>query len=347
MAQLFSPFTLRGLTLRNRIAMSPMCMYSAGEDGMATDFHLAHLAARATGGVGLILTEATAVEARGRISVNDLGLWNDAQIEPLARVVRLCKAQGAAICVQLAHAGRKAWTPQKGTGPLPAVAPSAIPFDADWVTPHALSRHEIEGIVSAFRAAAQRAVAAGFDAAELHGAHGYFLHQFLSPIANQRSDEYGGSFENRARLLFRVADAVREALPESMPLVVRLSCTDYIQGGLTLDDQVQVARGLKVHGVDLVDCSSGGITPALPPVGPGYQIPFAERLRREAGIATMAVGMITTPEMAEEVVRNGRADAVALGRELLRSPHWPLHAARSLAHDVDWPRQYQRAKPTN
>jgi 2,4-dienoyl-CoA reductase-like NADH-dependent reductase (Old Yellow Enzyme family) len=347
MAQLFSPFTLRGVTLRNRIAMSPMCMYSAGEDGKATDFHLAHLAARATGGVGLIITEATAVEARGRISGNDLGLWNDAQIEPVARIVRLCKAQGAAVCVQLAHAGRKAWTPQKGAGPLPAVAPSAIPFDADWVTPQPLTRPEIDRIVSAFRGSAQRAVAAGFDAVELHGAHGYFLHQFLSPIANQRSDEYGGSFENRARLLLRVVDAVREVLPESVPLVVRLSCTEYLQGGLTLDDQVQVARWLKAHGADLLDCSSGGITPALPPVGPGYQIPFAERLRRDAGIATMAVGMITAPEMAEEVVRNGRADVVAMGRELLRSPHWPLHAARILAHEIDWPRQYQRAKPAN
>jgi 2,4-dienoyl-CoA reductase-like NADH-dependent reductase (Old Yellow Enzyme family) len=345
MAQLFSPFTLRGLTLRNRIAMSPMCMYSAGEDGRATDFHLEHLAARATGGVGLIITEATAVEARGRISANDLGLWSDAQIEPVARIVRLCKAHGAAVCVQLAHAGRKAWTPQKGAGPLPAVAPSAIPFDADWVTPQALSRQEIDRIVSAFRVAAERGVAAGFDAAELHGAHGYLLNQFLSPIPNQRSDEYGGSFENRARLLLRVVDAVREVLPESMPLLVRLSCTEYVQGGLTLDDQVQVARWLKAHGVDIVDCSSGGITPALPAVGPGYQIPFAERLRRDAGIPTMAVGLITTPEMAEEIVRNGRADLVVLGRELLRSPYWPLHAARVLAHDIEWPRQYLRAKP--
>jgi len=345
MAQLFSPLTLRGLSLRNRIAMSPMCMYSAGEDGRATDFHLVHLAARAAGGVGLIITEATAVEARGRISVNDLGLWSDAQIEPLARIARLCKAQGAALCVQLAHAGRKAWTPQKGTGPLPAVAPSAIPFDADWVTPQELTRQEIDGIVSAFQSAATRAAAAGFDAIELHGAHGYLLHEFLSPITNRRSDEYGGAFENRARMLLRVVDAVRGVWPESRPLLVRLSCTEYIEGGLTLDDQVQVARWLKAHAVDLVDCSSGAITPALPPVGPGYQVPFAERIRREAGIATMAVGMITTPEMAEEIVRNGRADVVAMGRELLRSPHWPLHAARALGHDIEWPRQYQRAKP--
>lgn len=345
MAELFTPLTLRGLTLRNRIAMSPMCMYSAGEDGIVTDFHLAHLAARATGGVGLIITEATAVESRARISVNDLGLWDDAQVEPLRRIVRLCRSQGAAICSQLAHAGRKAWTPTKGAGPLPAVAPSALPFDADWAVPHALSVPELDGIVAAYRAAAGRALRAGFDAVELHAAHGYLLHEFLSPIANHRTDEYGGPLENRARMLLRVVDAVRAVLPASQPLLVRLSSTDYIQGGLTLEDQVQVARWLKAHGVDLVDCSSGGITPFLPPVGPGYQVPFAERIRREAGIATMSVGLITTPEMAEEIVRNGRADVVALGRELLRNPHWPLHAARALGHDLAWPRQYVRAKP--
>ena len=346
MSQLFAPFTLRGTTFRNRIAMSPMCMYSAGEDGTPTDFHLAHLAARATGGVGLIITEATAVEPRARISTNDLGLWEDTQVEPLARIVRLCKAQGAAVCSQLAHAGRKAWTPTKGVGPLPAVAPSALPFDTDWVVPHELTRSELDGIVSAYCAAAGRAVRAGFDAIEAHAAHGYFLHEFLSPISNRRTDEYGGSLENRARMLLRVVDTVRQALPESMPLLVRLSCTDWIGGGLTVDDQVQVARWLKAHGVDLLDCSSGGSTPQLPPVGPGYQVPFAERIRREAGIPTMTVGLITTPEMAEEIVRNGRADVVALGRELLRNPYWPLHAARALGHDFTWPKQYLRAKPT-
>lgn len=346
MVELFTSFTLRGVTLRNRIVMSPMCMYSAGEDGMATDFHLAHLAARATGGVGLIITEATAVEARGRISVNDLGLWDDVQVEPLARVVRLCKSQGAVTCTQLAHAGRKAWTPTKGAGPFPSVAPSTLPFDADWVVPHELTRGELDAIISAYRAAVQRALRAGFDAIELHAAHGYFLHQFLSPISNHRTDEYGGSLENRARMLLRVVDAVRAVLPDSQPLLVRLSCTDWIEGGLTLEDQVQVACWLKAHGVDLVDCSSGGSTPQLPPVGSGYQVPFAERIRREAGIATMAVGLITTPELAEEIVRNGRADVVAMGRELLRNPCWPLHAARALGRDIAWPKQYQRAKPT-
>ncbi len=345
MSQLFTSFVLRGVTLRNRIAMSPMCMYSAAEDGVATDFHLAHLGARATGGVGLIITEASAVEARGRISTNDLGLWDEAQVESLARIVRLCKAQGTAMCSQLAHAGRKAWTPTKGVGPLPAVAPSAIPFDTEWVVPHELTLAELDGIVSAYQSAAHRALRAGFDAIELHAAHGYFLHEFLSPLANRRTDEYGGSLANRARMLLRVVDAVREALPESQPLLVRLSSTDWIEGGLTIEDQVQVARWLKAHGVDLVDCSSGGITSSLPPVGPGYQVPFAERIRREAGIATMSVGLITTPEMAEEIVRNGRADVVALGRELLRNPSWPLQAARALGADIAWPRQYLRAKP--
>lgn len=346
MSSLFSVFSLRGVTLRNRIAMSPMCMYSAGEDGVATDFHLAHLAARAVGGVGLLVTEATAVEARARISVNDLGLWSDAQIEPLARIVRLCKAHGAAVCTQLAHAGRKAWTPTKGQGPFPAVAPSGIPFDADWTAPHELAVAELDGIVSAYRSATVRALHAGFDAVELHAAHGYFLHQFISPISNRRTDEYGGSLENRARLLLRAVEAVRAELPESVPLLVRLSCTDWASGGVTVDDQVQVGRWLKARGVDMIDCSSGGSTPQVPQVGPGYQVPFSERIRREAGIATMSVGLITTPEMAEEIVRNGRADVVALGRELLRNPYWPLHAARTLGDDFAWPKQYQRAKPT-
>jgi 2,4-dienoyl-CoA reductase-like NADH-dependent reductase (Old Yellow Enzyme family) len=322
-------------------------MYTAQDDGLATDWHLAHLVSRAVGGVGLIITEATSVEARGRISLNDLGLWNDAQIEPLARIVRLCQSQGAVMCTQLAHAGRKAFSARKGVGPQSPVAPSAIPFDADWVTPQELAPSELDVIVSAFRAAARRAVSAGFDAVELHGAHGYLLHEFLSPISNRRTDEYGGSLGNRARMLLRVVDAMREGLSQSQPLFVRLSCVDWVEGGLTLDDQVQVARWLKDHGVDMVDCSSGAIAPVVPPVGPGYQVPFAEKIRREACIPTMCVGLITQPEMAEEIVRNGRADVVALGRELLRHPYWPLDAARALGADADvvWPRQYVRAKP--
>ena len=347
MAELFSPLTLRSVTLRNRIAMSPMCMYSAGEDGIATDFHLAHLAARAVGGAGLVITEAAAVEARGRISVNDLGLWSDAQIEPLARIVRLGKSQGAVMCTQLAHAGRKAWSPTKGRGPFPAVAPSAIAFDAEWTTPQELTVADLDGIVAAFRTGAQRAMRAGFDAVEVHGAHGYLLHQFISPLSNRRPDQYGGSLENRARMLLRVVDAVRAELGDTKPLLVRLSCSDWIEAGVTIEEQIQTARWLKARGADLLDCSSGGSTPQVPSVGPGYQVPFAERIRREAGIATMAVGLITTPEMAEEIVRNGRADVVALGRELLRSPYWPLQAARALGHDLAWPTQYQRAKPAN
>jgi 2,4-dienoyl-CoA reductase-like NADH-dependent reductase (Old Yellow Enzyme family) len=261
-------------------------------------------------------------------------------------VVNLCKSQGAVVCTQLAHAGRKAWTPTKGQGPLPAVGPSAIAFDADWSTPHELTGSELDAIVTAYRAAVRRAMRAGFDVVELHAAHGYFLHQFVSPISNRRTDAYGGSLENRGRMLLRVVDAVRAELPESTPLLVRLSCSDWVAGGVTIDDQVQVARWLKSRGVDMIDCSSGGSTSQVPPVGPGYQVPFAEKIRREAGIATMSVGLITTPEMAEEIVRNGRADAVALGRELLRTPYWALQAARMLGHDLAWPKQYQRAKPT-
>ncbi len=344
MAKLFSSFALRNVTLRNRVVMSPMCMYSAAEDGLATDWHLAHYVSRATGGVGMIISEATAVEARGRISANDLGLWNDAQIEPLARIVRLCQAQGAAMGVQLAHAGRKAWSAHKGYGATVPVAPSAIPFDTDWVTPHELSLAEIDEIVAAFRSAAQRALAVGYDAIEIHSAHGYLLHEFLSPLSNHRSDEYGGSLQNRARMLLRVVDAVRGLVPDSFPVIVRLSCTDWVEGGLTIDDQVQVACWLKEHGVDLVDCSSGGNAPVVPPFGPGYQIPFAEKIRHQANVATMTVGLISSPEMAEEIVQNGRADLVALGRELLRHPHWALDAARALGVDWVWPTQYQRAK---
>ena len=347
MSQLFSTCSLRNVTLRNRIAMSPMCMYSAGEDGIATDWHMAHLLTRAVGGVGLIITEATAVEARGRISVSDLGLWDDAQTAPLARIVQLCKAQGATMGTQLAHAGRKTYSPHKGKGLSEIFAPSAIPFDADWVTPTELNHSDIDTIVAAFASAAQRAVQAGFDLIEIHSAHGYLLHEFLSPLSNQRADKYGGSLENRARMVLRVVDAVRRAVPESMPILTRLSCTDWVAGGLVIDDQVQVARWLKQHGVDLIDCSSGGNAPVAPPTNPGYQVSFAEKIRREAGIATMTVGLITSPEMAEEIVCNGRADVVALGRELLRHPYWTLDAARALGVDFPWVKQYLRAKPAH
>ena len=345
MPHLFSPLTLRGLTLRNRITMSPMCMYSAAIDGRATDWHLAHYAARAIGGTGLLITEATAVEPRGRISQNDLGLWHDEQVEPLARVVRQAQAEGAAAGIQLAHAGRKAWSSDKGHGPELPVAPSALPFAEDWHTPHALSLTEIDQIVLAWQSAAKRAGEAGFDVIEIHAAHGYLSHQFLSPLSNTRSDEFGGSLDNRMRLLLRVVEAVRQVWTLDKPLLVRVSATDWADGGLTPDEVVVVARELLARDVDLIDCSSGGSVPTLPPtIGPGYQVPFAEKLRREAGIATAAVGLITTPELADEIVRNGRADLVALGRELLRHPYWPLDAARTLRQQTSWPRQYRRGR---
>jgi 2,4-dienoyl-CoA reductase-like NADH-dependent reductase (Old Yellow Enzyme family) len=344
MSTLFSPLTLRSLTLRNRIAMSPMVMYRA-EEGHATDWHRVHYGTRAVGGVGLVMLEATAVEARGRISVNDLGLWDDAHAAGLAEIVRFGHAQGAALGVQLAHAGRKAWSLKKGQGPQQAVAPCAEPFEPDWPGPQVLDEAEIERVVAAWREAARRALRAGFDVVELHAAHGYLLHEFLSPLTNHRSDDYGGSPERRAQMLLRVVDAVREVWPEEKPLFVRISAVDWAEGGLTVDDHIPVARALKARGVDVLDCSSGGVVPVVPPrIYPSYQVPFAERIRREAGIVTQAVGLITQPEQAEEIVANGRADLVALGRELLRNPYWPLQAARALGVEVPWPEPYARAR---
>jgi 2,4-dienoyl-CoA reductase-like NADH-dependent reductase (Old Yellow Enzyme family) len=344
MAHLFSPLTLRDLSLKNRIMFSPCCMYSAAEDGIATDWHLGHYLARASGGTGLLMVEATAVEARGRISANDLGLWDDAHIEPLARITGLVQAAGSAIGVQLAHAGRKAWSSERGWGPEVPVAPSALPFDIEWQTPHELGVVELDGIVEAWRAAASRALDAGFDLIEVHAAHGYLNHQFLSPISNRRSDEYGGSLQNRMRLLLRVIEAIRQVWPKNRPLFVRMSVTDWAENGFKPDDAVSVARELKSREVDLVDCSSGGTLPTSPAVGPGYQVPFAGKVRGEAGIPTAAVGLITQPELADEIIRNERADLVAMGRELLRHPYWPLDAARILGHDIEWPKQYRRAR---
>jgi 2,4-dienoyl-CoA reductase-like NADH-dependent reductase (Old Yellow Enzyme family) len=345
MVRLFSAFHLRGVTLRNRIVMPPMATYMAGEDGQATDWHLVHYGARAIGGVGLILVEATAVQPEARIAQGALGLWEDAQIEPLARIVRFCQAQGTCVGIQLVHAGRKAWSPNRGIGPGEPVGPSALPFDEGWVTPRALPAEEIGGIVAAFVAAAQRAHAAGFEVLELHAAHGYLLHQFLSPLANRRTDEYGGTLRNRSRLLLEVVQAVRRVWPSDRPLFVRVSATDWHEGGLDVEDLVQVARWLAEEGVDAIDCSSGGIGPWAPEeVWAGYQIPFATRIREATGLPTVAVGLITTPELADEVVRNGRADLVALGRELLRHPQWPLEAAARLGQEIGWPKAYERAK---
>ena len=351
---LFSPLELRSVTLRNRIAVSPMCQYSATE-GRANDWHLVHLGARAVGGAALVLFEATAVEARGRISPADLGLWEDGQIEPLARIVRFVEAQGAAAGLQVAHAGRKAsvrppW--DAGGAPLaPAdggwtpVAPSAIPFAEGYPAPHALDAGEIAGVVRAFAGAARRAAVAGFRALEVHAAHGYLLHQFLSPLSNRREDAWGGSFENRTRLVREVLAAVRAEWPERLPLILRLSATDWVEGGWDVEQSVALARVLRPLGVDLVDVSSGGLAAhAKVPAGPGYQTGFAERIRREGGIRTGAVGMITSPEQADHVIRTGQADLVLLARELLRDPHFPLHAARVLGQDGPWPRQDLRAR---
>ncbi len=352
MSRLFSPLRLRDLTFRNRVFVSPMCMYSS-EDGAPNDWHLVHLGARAIGGAGLVIAEATAVTPEGRITPFDTGLWNDAQAEAWGRVVRFIRAQGAAAGIQLAHAGRKASTdsPWKGGAPLSAaeggwetMGPSPIPFAAGHPAPREMTAAEIDGVVEAFAAAARRAVAAGFQVVEVHSAHGYLLHQFLSPLSNRRTDAYGGSLENRMRLTLRVAEAVRSAVPEGMPVFVRLSATDWVEGGWDLPQSIELARRLKDAGVDLIDCSSGGTSPdAQIPVEPGYQVPFAEAIREEAQIATGAVGMITEPEQAEEIVASGRADAVLLARAMLRDPHWALHAAAELDAEAPWPAQYGRA----
>jgi 2,4-dienoyl-CoA reductase-like NADH-dependent reductase (Old Yellow Enzyme family) len=352
---LFAPFTIRDVTLRNRIGVSPMCQYSA-VDGFANDWHLVHLGSRAVGGAGLVMAEATAVTPEGRISPADLGLWSDAHVEPLARCARFIATQGAVPGIQLGHAGRKASTaaPWKGGGVLtpaeggwrPILAPSPIPFDERHPVPEPLDDVGIRRVVDAFAAAARRALEAGFRIIELHAAHGYLLHQFLSPLSNQRTDAYGGSFDNRTRLVREVVEAVRRAWPETLPLFVRISATDWIPGGWDVEQSVELVRQLTPLGVDLIDCSSGGIAPgAQIPVRPGYQVGFAERIRREAGIATAAVGLITEPDRADAILRNEQADLVLLGREMLRQPYWPLHASRALGGSIVWPVQYLRAIP--
>ncbi|MBI2939788.1 MAG: NADPH dehydrogenase NamA [Chloroflexi bacterium] len=344
MAHLWDPWRIRGVGFRNRIMMSPMCTYGAGFDGLARDWHLVHYGSRAVGGAGLLMLEATAVEGRGRISPGDLGLWDDAQIEPLARIVRFCHDYGARIGVQLAHAGRKAWSSEHGYGSEPVVAPSPIPFDADWATPRSLAGDEIDEVVTAFGQAARRAREAGFDVIEIHGAHGYLISEFLSPLANHRQDEYGGDHAHRSRFATRVIDAVRAEWSSEAPLLIRLSCSDWAEGGNEVGDAVEFARIFKEHGVDLVDCSSGGVVNVRPPAAPGYQVPFAERVKEEAGIPTAAVGLITEPAQADAIIAAGQADLVALGRQLLRDPYWPLRAATALGVDVTWPFPYQRAR---
>lgn len=355
MSYLFEPLTMRGITLPNRIAVSPMCQYSS-TDGFANDWHLVHLGSRAAGGAGLVFTEAAAVTAQGRISPQDLGIWSDDHVEQLSRITRFIIQRGSVPGIQLAHAGRKAstvppWENREGTideaeGGWQVVAPSGIPFDTGYIEPAVLTADGIRDVVAAFVTAARRAHQAGFRVVELHAAHGYLLHQFLSPLSNRRTDSYGGSFENRTRIVREVVAAVRDVWPEELPLLVRVSATDWIDGGWDPEQTVELVRQLGPLGVDLIDCSSGGTSlQARIPLGPGYQTPFAERIRRETGSRTGAVGMITSPAQADHAIRTGQADLVLLARELLRDPYWPLHAARELGHLVPWPAQYQRAAP--
>ncbi len=353
MSRLFEPLTLRGTTVRNRAWVSPMCQYSS-RDGHPTDWHLAHLGSLARGGAGLVMAEATAVIPEGRISPWDAGIWSDAQAADYERITAFVRGQGAVPAIQLAHAGRKASTqrPWDGNGYVEpedggwqTVAPSPLAY-GEWPTPKELSSQEIAGLVQAFADAARRAHDGGFEVAEVHAAHGYLLHEFLSPLTNERADEYGGDLAGRSRFLLDVVAAVRAAWPEDKPVFVRLSATEWADGGWSIEDTVTVSRQLRDAGVDLVDVSSGGNVPHQQiAVGPGYQVPFARAVRADAGIATGAVGLITEPAQAEQVLVEGSADAVFLGRVLLREPHWPLRAAAALGADVDyWPTQYRRAR---
>ncbi len=346
---LLSPLTIRGVTFRNRIVMAPMCQYCA-EDGFADDWHLVHLGSRAVGGVALVIVEATAVTWDGRISPGDLGIWKDEHIEPLARIARFVQSQGAVAGIQLAHAGRKAscdlaWkggarlTPEQGG--WDAVAPSPISFNETDPLPIALDPAGIEGVVAAFEAAAKRAIAAGFKVIEIHAAHGYLLHEFLSPISNHRTDEYGCRLENRMRLLLRVAEGLRALMPDELPLFVRISATDWVDGGWDIEQSVALAKRLKALGVDLIDVSSGAMVPhARIPVAKGFQVPFARRIREEADIRTGAVGMITEAQHADEIITGGDANLVFLARELLREPYWALKAQHTLGQEPSWPTQY-------
>jgi len=356
MSRLFAPLQLRELRFRNRIFVSPMCQYSAERcDGMPDSWHLVHLGSRAVGGAGLVMVEATGVSPAGRISPQDLGLWSDAQRDAFRPIAAFIRAQGAAPGIQLAHAGRKASTDQPwrggeplavGTGGWQPLAPSPLPFADGYTTPHALTLAEIDGVVREFSDATTRALAAGFEVVEIHMAHGYLLHGFLSPLSNRRTDDYGGNFDNRARLPLAVARAVREIWPDKWPVFVRISASDWVEGGWDLGQSIELARRLKEIGVDLIDCSSGGLSPdQRVPATPGFQVPFAAAIRREVNIATGAVGLITEPEQAEQIVAKGEADVVLLARAMLRDPYWPLHAARALGVDVPWPPQYLRAKP--
>ncbi|MEO5997961.1 MAG: NADPH dehydrogenase NamA [Chitinophagaceae bacterium] len=353
MSHLFTPFKIRDIEFKNRIVLSPMCEYSS-EDGFANDWHLVHLGSRAVGGAALIIAEATAVSPDGRITPDDLGIWKDEHIEPLKRITDFLKMQNTIAGIQLAHAGRKAsrTSPWKGStrlnnsnGGWQNVAPSAIPFFAQEEPPAELDEEGIDKIIADFRSATKRALEAGFQLIEIHAAHGYLVNEFLSPLANKRTDKYGDSFENRTRFLLEIISAVREIWPEGLPLFVRISASDWKEGGWDIEDSISLAEIFKNKGVDLIDCSSGGVIPdAVIPAGPGYQVPFAETIRKRTGFATGAVGIIVTATQAEEIISSGKADFVILAREMLRDPYFPLHAARELGFDMKWPVQYERAK---
>ena len=351
--KLFEPLRIRGVEFKNRIFVSPMCQYSS-VDGMATDWHMVHLGSRAVGGAACVIVEATAVEPEGRISPDDMGIWSDAHIEPFRRINSFIKSHGAVPAIQLAHAGRKASTkaPWKGGGVLPVaeggwsvVGASAIPFDDGYPMPAELSREDIEALVQSFARGAKRALEAGFEMIELHNAHGYLLHSFLSPLSNKREDEFGGSFKNRVRFTRQVVEAIRGVIPDEMPLFLRISATDWVEGGWDAVQSVALAATVKPLGVDLIDCSSGAILPRVAiPQNPGYQVPFAEQIRRDTGIMTGAVGLITEAQQASDILEEGKADIVLLARKLLREPYWPLQAAAELGQELEWPDQYKRGR---
>lgn len=353
MSHLFTPLTLRSIELKNRIVVSPMCQYSS-EDGFINDWHLVHLGSRAIGGAALVFTEATAVSPEGRITPDDLGIWKDEHIEGLKRIATFIEAHGSVPGIQLAHAGRKAShsSPWKGNALIPVseggwqtVAPSAIPFSDTYAVPAEMTTTQIKQLIHDFQAAAVRALEAGFKVVEIHAAHGYLINEFLTPLNNQRTDNYGGSFENRCRLLLQIIAAVQEVWPADLPLFVRISASDWVDGGWTIEDSVALARILKDKGVDVIDCSSGGTSPdAKIAVGPGYQVPFAERIRKETGIKTGAVGIIVSASQSEAILESGQADLIFMAREFLRDPYFPMHAAREQGVDIEWPDQYVRAK---
>jgi 2,4-dienoyl-CoA reductase-like NADH-dependent reductase (Old Yellow Enzyme family) len=353
MNKLFSSLKVRGVEFKNRIAVSPMCQYSS-VNGMPTDWHLVHLGSRAIGGNALVIQEATAVSPEGRISPDDAGIWSGTHTDAYKRIAAFITSQNSVPGIQLAHAGRKAstYSSWKGNGEVrpelggwQVYGPSAVPFADNYPMPKEMDISDIKKVINDFSAAAKRSIDAGFRLIELHMAHGYLVHEFLSPVSNKRSDTYGGRFENRVRLAFEIVESVRKVIPEDFPLFARISATDWVEGGWTIEDSVRLAILLKAKGVDLIDCSSGGnVLKAVIPAGPGYQVPFAERIKEEAEILTGAVGFITAPEQADNIIRTGQADMVLMARGSLRNPYWPFHAAKVLKEDIEWPKQYQRAK---